>query len=156
MGAWRDHGGGLARSVGSWQDPLIDWAAATRADLAPNGRPRQLNMSHLGRLLTDATLDPPISALLVWNANPMVSTPNVESIRRGLLREDLFTVVHEQFVTDTTRYADIVLAGHDTDRVGGRDPGVGPPVAGWSGRSTQSASPCPTANCTAASPARSA
>ncbi len=109
VGAWRDRGGGLARSVGSWADPLIDGAALTRPDLRPNGIPRQLNMSHLGRLLNDPTLDPPVAALLVWNANPMVSTPNVEAIRRGLSRDDLFTVCHEQFLTDTARFADIVL-----------------------------------------------
>jgi anaerobic selenocysteine-containing dehydrogenase len=45
----------------------------------------------------------------VWNCNPLLITPNVEKIRTGVLRDDLFMVVHEQFITDTARYADIVL-----------------------------------------------
>ena len=48
-------------------------------------------------------------ALVVWNCNPLVIVPNAELIREGLERDDLFTVVHEQFLTDTARYADIVL-----------------------------------------------
>ena len=47
--------------------------------------------------------------MIVWNCNPLVTVPNAELIRRGLERDDLFTVVHEQFLTDTARYADIVL-----------------------------------------------
>ena len=65
-------------------------------------------MSRLGEILTETT-GPPIRAIMVWNCNPLVITPNVEKIRAGMLRDDLFTVVHEQFITDTARYADIVL-----------------------------------------------
>jgi anaerobic selenocysteine-containing dehydrogenase len=70
---------------------------------------RKINMNHLGRALTDRSLDPPIAALVVWNGNPVVTVPNAELIREGLEREDLFTVVSEQFMTDTARYADVVF-----------------------------------------------
>lgn len=119
-GAWRDRGGGLSRSVGHWTEAQIDMAALTRPDLIPadpaSGRsrlPRQVNMSRLGEVLTGSDPDlgdgPPIHALVVWNCNPLVVVPNSELVRRGMERDDLFTVVHEQFLTDTARHADIVL-----------------------------------------------
>ena len=110
-GAWRDRGGGYSRSVGFWTEDQIDHAALSRPDLMPTNAagnlPRTVNMSRLGSVLTE--LDPAIHAMIVWNCNPLVTVPNTELIRRGLERDDLFTVVHEQFMTETARYADIVL-----------------------------------------------
>ncbi|CAN5718324.1 molybdopterin oxidoreductase family protein [soil metagenome] len=71
--------------------------------------PRVINMNRLGAALLGEASDPPISSLYVFGANPVTSTPNSGRIIEGLLRDDLFTVVHEQFMTDTARYADIVL-----------------------------------------------
>ena len=115
-GAWADRGGGIAKSVGSYGDALIDVARSS----APTSRwpagatsPRTLNMSRLGEILTaphaGETDGPGVHAFIVWNCNPLVIVPNAELVRRGLERDDLFTVVHEQFLTDTARYADIVL-----------------------------------------------
>jgi anaerobic selenocysteine-containing dehydrogenase len=106
-GAWRDRGGGLFRSVGSWQDAIVDEAVLARPDLLAGREVRTVNMSRLGEILLEA--DPPIRAMIVWNCNPLVIVPNVEAAREGMARDDLFTVVHEQFITDTARYADIVL-----------------------------------------------
>ena len=73
------------------------------------GRPaRVMNMVEFGKALN--TLDnPPVKALFVYNSNPAAVCPNHNEVVRGLQRSDLFTVVHEQFFTDTTDYADIVL-----------------------------------------------
>jgi anaerobic selenocysteine-containing dehydrogenase len=114
-GSWAERGGGIAKSVGSYSEGLVD-AAFMRFDLEHiDGRPepRTLNMSRLGEILTSETAGesagPAINALIVWNCNPLVIVPNAEAVRAGLERDDLFTVVHEQFVTDTAQYADIVL-----------------------------------------------
>jgi anaerobic selenocysteine-containing dehydrogenase len=71
--------------------------------------PRVINMNRLGAALTGEVSDPPIMSLYVFDANPVVSTPNTGRIVQGLMRDDLFTVVHELFLTDTARYADIIL-----------------------------------------------
>jgi len=65
-------------------------------------------MSELGTALNTLS-DPPIQALFVYNSNPAAVAPNHNAVVRGLLRPDLFTVVHDQFFTDTTDYADLVL-----------------------------------------------
>lgn len=76
-----------------------------------NDRPgvRSLNMRNLGQDLCSRELAPPIRSLCVYNCNPVVSVPNQQRIVEGLQREDLFTVVHDLFVTETARYADYVL-----------------------------------------------
>jgi len=115
-GAWAERGGGIAKSVGSYTEGQIDDMALHRFDLERTGgrpEPRTLNMSRLGEILTTphagCTEGPGVHALVVWNCNPLVVVPNSEAVRAGLERDDLFTVVHEQFLTDTARYADIVL-----------------------------------------------
>ena len=86
---------------------MIDEAALTRPDLLAGRSPRTLNMSRLGEILTDT--DPPVHAIIMWNVNPLVSVPNAELIKRGMVRDDLLTIVHEQFMTDTAKYADYVF-----------------------------------------------
>jgi anaerobic selenocysteine-containing dehydrogenase len=74
----------------------------------PEPATRAINMNHLGRALaTDA--DAPIKLLFVYNCNPAVTLPDQQRVLRGLAREDLFTVVHDQVLTDTAMYADVVL-----------------------------------------------
>ena len=102
-GAWRDVGGGLARSTQVYFETALNYPAP------PDPPRRTFNMARLGALLTDRSLSPPIEALVVHNANPAVIVPDQNPIIEGLERQDLFTVVIEQFMTDTARYADIVL-----------------------------------------------
>ena len=110
-GAWRDVGGGVLLST-SGTFPTNN-EALERPDLIPPGT-RTLNMSQLGRVLTDATLAPPVGALFVYNSNPAAVAPEQEKVRQGLAREDLFTVVHELFPTDTVDFADVVLPATTT------------------------------------------
>lgn len=105
-GKWRDAAGGVLLST-SGTFP-INYQALERPDLMPNPRPRTLNMSQLGDALTREK-NPPVRALYVYNSNPAAVAPDQARVLEGLSREDLFTVVHEQFMTDTTDYADIVL-----------------------------------------------
>jgi len=69
---------------------------------------RLVNLSRLGHALTELN-DPPVKALFVYNCNPAVTVPDQARVLRGLEREDLFTVVFEQVMTDTARYADVIL-----------------------------------------------
>ncbi len=109
-GSWKEIGGGLQLSTSGGFELLTE--AMDRRDLmlkSPLRRPaRTVNMVQLGRALTKLD-DPPIKALVVYNCNPAAVCPEQQLVTRGLRREDLFTVVHEQFLTDTTDYADLVL-----------------------------------------------
>ncbi len=107
-GAWKHRGGGLARSTHALHFAALDMGAVLRPDVHKPGV-RSLNMRDLGKILCDPDLAPPVKALMVYGANPMVSIPNQAKIAKGLSREDLFTVVHDLFVTDTARFADYVL-----------------------------------------------
>ena len=106
-GAWRRVGGGLLQ-LPLWAFP-VNWPALLHPELATPGT-RVVNQFLLGRALTgELDLDPPIAALMVYNSNPMVVCPEQDKMVAGLSREDLFTVVSDHFMTDTARYADLVL-----------------------------------------------
>ena len=103
-GHWRDAAGGVVLSTGDFYG--MNHAALERPDLIPN-RPRSINQSALGDALTAA--EPPVRAIYVYNNNPVAVCPDSQKVIAGFRREDLFTVVHEIFLTDTADYADIVL-----------------------------------------------
>jgi len=108
-GSWKEVGGGLQLSLsGSYglNKEVLEMPELMQKAL---GRPaRTVNMVQLGSVLNSLTA-PPVQALFVYNSNPAAVCPNHNEVVRGLKRPDLFTVVHEQFFTDTTDYADIVL-----------------------------------------------
>jgi len=114
VGAWRHRGGGLARSTAVYFDDALDFDALRRPDLLAGRTPRTINMSSLGAALCGegpdgSVLDPPVTSLVVYNCNPAAITPDQNRVITGLERDDLFTVVLDSFMTDSARYADVVL-----------------------------------------------
>ncbi len=112
-------GGGFARSVGSWAEvaDVDSNAVSGLADVvAPGVERRVMYQPRLGDALTK--LAEPVHALFIWNGNPLLTMPNSGAIRRGLERDDLFTVVSEQFMTDTARYGDVIFpAAMETEQL---------------------------------------
>lgn len=105
VGAWTKKGGGLL--AGTASSSAFSTGAVTREDFMAHPT-RIINMNQLGQALTHVS-DPPVSSLYVYHANPAAVTPDQNQVLKGLTREDLFTVVHERFMTDTAAFADIVL-----------------------------------------------
>lgn len=102
-GQWKHKGGGATKENGDFatlqfsEMPLAKQEKATRL----------INMNQIGDALTK--LNPPIYSLFVYGCNPLVVTPDLNTVKQGFAREDLFTVVHDLFLTETAKYADIVL-----------------------------------------------
>ena len=110
IGAWRHRAGGLLLSSSGW--PRVRRAALERPDLLAGRTPRTINMSTIGDDLlrgASAQFGPRIEAVIVYNSNPVAVAPESPKVVRGFSREDLFTVVLEQFQTDTADHADIIL-----------------------------------------------
>jgi anaerobic selenocysteine-containing dehydrogenase len=114
-GAWRYKGGGLQLSTSGsfpFNDKALQMPELMQASPLRRAA-RVVNMSLLGQALTSlgskAEDGPPVKALFVYNSNPAAIAPNQNDVLRGMRREDLFTVVHEQFFTDTADYADMLL-----------------------------------------------
>ena len=104
VGAWREAAGGVVLSTSDFYG--FDHKTLERPDLI-RGNPRTINQSALGEALTAAR--PPVKAIYVYNNNPVAVCPDSNKVIAGFSRPDLFTVVHDVFMTDTADYADIVL-----------------------------------------------
>lgn len=109
-GAWKHKGGGAL--YGQSAIYRLDKTMIEGLDRV-DPKIRRLDQSRIGAVLTGDRRDlgegPPVTALLIQNTNPMNVAPNLNKVREGFARADLFTCVHEQFLTDTARMADIVL-----------------------------------------------
>ncbi len=106
-GAWKERGGGFSY-IPTATAGVVAAGPLQLEDLCP-GPVRTINMSRLGEALTDPALDPPVKAFVCWSSNPASIAPDQESVLEGLRRDDLFTVVLEQFMTDTAAHADVIL-----------------------------------------------
>ena len=152
VGAWRQPGGGLLQ-LPLWAFP-VNWGAFMHPELRTPGT-RVVNQYLLGEALAgDMPLDPPITALMVYNSNPVVVCPDQDRLSEGLEREDLFTVVSEQFMTDTARVRRHRAARHDPARAARHHVLLGPPLrhATTPRRSSRSARRCRTPSCSDGSP----
>ncbi len=107
VGAWRHRGGGCSYVPTATASAVS--SAVLDGDELRSAPSRRINMSQLGAALTDPQLEPPVAALVVWSSNPAQVAPDQERVLAGLRREDLHTVVIEQFMTDTARHADVIL-----------------------------------------------
>lgn len=103
-GSWQKKGGGCFCSTSVKR--AFDLEQITRQDFMTTTT-RSINMNQLGEALTSLT--PSVKSLYVYNTNPAVVAPDQNEVLAGLSREDLFTVVHERFMTDTALYADVLL-----------------------------------------------
>ncbi|MBK8698604.1 MAG: molybdopterin-dependent oxidoreductase [Saprospiraceae bacterium] len=108
-GAWRQLGGGLMNMTYELFGAALNWDSLNLPAALANPKTRMINMIQLGKALNDETLKPAIRALVIFNSNPVVTTPNQNLVKRGLSRENLLTVVLEHFMTDTASYADYVF-----------------------------------------------
>ena len=109
IGSWKEAGGGLQLSTSGAYPLRRERLELPELMQAALGRPaRTINMVEIGQALTRLS-DPPVKAVFVYNSNPVAVAPDHNRVVEGFARQDLFTVVHEQFFTDTTDYADIVL-----------------------------------------------
>ena len=106
-GDWRHVGGGLSGMTGDHFPSFSAYAGATAAGVT-YPRSRVVNMSRLGHALHELR-DPPVDSLVIFNCNPAATSPDARRVRAGMLRDDLFTVVLEQRMTDTADLADVVL-----------------------------------------------
>jgi anaerobic selenocysteine-containing dehydrogenase len=104
-GQWLVKGGGAIKGNGGYLAHNAE--ILQRPDLLQNKDTRIINMNLLGQALLE--LEPPVKSLYVYGTNPAVVAPNANKVRKGLEREDLFLVVHDLFLTETARYADIIL-----------------------------------------------
>ncbi|MFP3392546.1 molybdopterin oxidoreductase family protein [Brevibacillus sp. SIMBA_076] len=104
-GQWLVKGGGAIKGNKGFLEH--NKQAVQRPDLLKNKQTRLINMNELGKALLEA--EPPVRSLFVYTSNPALVAPEGNKVREGLAREDLFTVVHDLFLTETARYADIVL-----------------------------------------------
>ncbi|MFK9091802.1 molybdopterin-dependent oxidoreductase [Bacillus salipaludis] len=104
-GQWLVKGGGAIKGNSAFLAPNTE--RLQRPDLLKNKHTRVINMNLLGKALV--TVDPPVNSLYVYGSNPALVAPSSNKVRNGLEREDLFVVVHDLFLTETAKYADIVL-----------------------------------------------
>ena len=107
VGAFKNKGGGYWGHIGCSKAFDIDAVYDKYRTSYPANPTRVFNMNQLGNVL--AIKDNPVRSLYVYNSNPVCIAPDQSKIIEGLEREGLFTVVHERFMTDTARYADIIL-----------------------------------------------